>query len=120
MKIAISSKGESLESEVDARFGRCPYFIIVEIKQDEIKSSKVFKNTATAHQRGAGPTAAELVANQGVKTVITQNIGPRAVSAMRELGIKVYKSSGLIKEVVQKFISGELEEMTETGSGCVR
>ncbi|MBD3311875.1 hypothetical protein GF352_00215 [archaeon] len=120
MKIAISSKGGSLESEVDARFGRCPYFIIVEIQKGEIKSSKALKNTATAHQRGAGPTAAELVANQGVKTVITQNIGPRAVSAMKKLGIKVYKSSGLIKEVVQEFISGELKEMTGTSSGCAK
>ena len=30
MKIAISSTGQTLDSTVDARFGRCPYFLIVD------------------------------------------------------------------------------------------
>jgi predicted Fe-Mo cluster-binding NifX family protein len=30
MKIAVSSTGQTLESAVEARFGRCPYFLIVD------------------------------------------------------------------------------------------
>ena len=30
MKIAISSVGKTLDSQVDQRFGRCPYFLIVD------------------------------------------------------------------------------------------
>jgi predicted Fe-Mo cluster-binding NifX family protein len=29
MKIAASSTGKTLESAVEARFGRCPYFLII-------------------------------------------------------------------------------------------
>ena len=31
MKVAISSTGKELDNEVDARFGRCSYFLIVDI-----------------------------------------------------------------------------------------
>lgn len=30
MKVAISSNGKNLESLIDPRFGRCPYFLFVE------------------------------------------------------------------------------------------
>jgi len=43
VKIAISSTGQTLEDSVDARFGRCPYFIIVEIKDKKIKKAKQLK-----------------------------------------------------------------------------
>jgi len=46
MKIAISSTGKGLDSEVDARFGRCPYFVIAEIENKKIKSVKSIENTA--------------------------------------------------------------------------
>lgn len=116
MKVAVSSSGKTVNSEVNPRFGRCPYFLIVEIENGKIVDSKSLENTATGHQRGAGPTAVELIANQGVEAVITQNIGPRALEALKprdelDLKIEVYKGSGVIKEVVKDFIAGELEKI---------
>jgi len=37
MKIAISSTGKTLDDSVDQRFGRCTYFLIIEIEDNEIK-----------------------------------------------------------------------------------
>jgi len=110
MKIAISSAGRGIESEIDVRFGRCPYFVIVEIENNKIKNEKTIENTA-AQGMSAGITAAQIVANEGVSAVITKNMGPRAYNVMQQLGIKVYIASGKIKEAVQKFIEGKLEEM---------
>lgn len=111
MKLAISSSGKGIESEVDARFGRCPYFVIVEIENGEIKSEKTIENVGIKYERGAGVTAAQIVGNENVDAVITMNMGPRAVTVMKQLGIKVYFGRGKIKDVIKEFIEGKLEEM---------
>ena len=116
MKIAISSTGKTLEDNVDMRFGRCPYFLIIEIEDKEIKEVKAIENTAAAQAGGAGITAAQIVAEQEVSAVITMNAGPRAFDVFAQLNIKVYQGSGKIKDVVQEFIDGELKEVsTPTG-----
>ena len=114
MKIAISSTGKTLESDIDARFGRCEYFLIVEIdkKKKEIKNFKAIENTAKAQMGGAGISAGEIVANEKVDAIITTNLGPRAFSVFKQFKTKVYSREGKIKDVVQSFIDNKLEELT--------
>lgn len=115
MKIAISSTGKNIESDVDARFGRCNYFLIIEIdkKKKEIKNVKAIENTAQAQMGGAGITAGEIVAREKVDAVITTNLGPRAFSVFEQFGIEIYQGQGKIKDVVQDFIDGKLKKMGE-------
>ena len=115
MKIAISSTGKNLESEIDARFGRCNYFLIVEIDKEkkEIKNVKAIENTAQAQMGGAGITAGEIVAREKVEAVITTNLGPRAFSVFGQFGIEIYQGQGKIKDAVQDFINGKLKKMSE-------
>ncbi len=113
MKIAISSTGKDLESEVDVRFGRCSYFIIVEIEGKEIKSNKAIENTAMMQGSGAGITAAQVVGNEDVDAVIGINLGPRAFSVLEQLGIEIYQGiQGTVKENVQQFVEGKLLKLT--------
>ncbi|MCK5321254.1 NifB/NifX family molybdenum-iron cluster-binding protein [Candidatus Pacearchaeota archaeon] len=112
MRIAISSTGKDLESEIDAKFGRCNYFLIVEIEDKKVKSVKAIENTAKAQMGGAGITAGEIVANEKVEAVITTNLGPRAFSIFNQFGIKIYQGQGKIKDLVQGFIDSKLTEMT--------
>jgi len=112
MKIAISSTGKTLESNVDARFGRCNYFLIVEIENNEIKDFKAIENTAKAQMGGAGITAGEIVAKQKVDAIITVNLGPRAFSVFEQFKIKIYQGEGKIKKAVQDFLDGNLKELT--------
>ena len=112
MKIAISSTGKEIESQVDVRFGRCPYFIIVDIENKKLKSKKTIENAAMAQRGGAGISAAEVVGNEKVNAVITVNMGPRAFEVLQQLGIKVYQAQGKIKDVVQQFIDGKLKEIS--------
>jgi predicted Fe-Mo cluster-binding NifX family protein len=114
MKIAISSTGKDLESEVDIRFGRCPYFLIAEIENKEIKNVKVIENTASTQMGGAGISAAEIVANEKVEAIITTNLGPRAFSVFRQLEIEIYQGQGKIKDVIQQFIDGKLIQATNS------
>ena len=112
MKIAISSIGKNLESEEDARFGRCDYFLIVEIEDKKVKGFKAIENTAKAQTGGAGITAGEIVANEKVDAIITTNLGPRAFSVFEQFEIKIYQGQGKIKDVVEQFVEGKLKELT--------
>jgi predicted Fe-Mo cluster-binding NifX family protein len=110
MKIAISSNGKDLDSEVDKVFGRCAYFLIVEIKDKKIKSFEVVENTSANQMGGAGISAAQTVAEKDIGAVISGNIGPKAADALKQFNIKMYNSKGKVKEVVQKFIEKKLNE----------
>jgi len=112
MKIGISSTGKTLESEIDPRFGRCNYFLIIDIVDKKIKDFKAIENTAKSQQGGAGIVAGEIVAKQKVDTIITVNLGPRAFSVFEQFKIKIYQGEGKIKEVVQKFLDEKLKELT--------
>jgi predicted Fe-Mo cluster-binding NifX family protein len=111
MKIAISSIGKDLESEVDARFGRCNYFLIVETENNNVKNFKAIENTGKDQMGGAGITAGEIVAKQNVDAVITVSLGPRAFSVFEQFKIKTYKGEGKIKKVIQDFLDGKLKEL---------
>lgn len=112
MKIGISATGKGIDSHVDARFGRCPNFVIVELDGKEIKGVEDVENTANAQMGGAGISAAQIVADRGVKAVITGNMGPRAFQVFSQLGIDVYQGEGTIKEAVEKFSNGELQKVS--------
>jgi predicted Fe-Mo cluster-binding NifX family protein len=116
MKIAISSTGNNLESEVDARFGRCAYFLIVDVdeKKKEINGFEAIENTAKAQMGGAGITSSQIVANEKPNAVITVNTGPRAFQVLSQLKIKIYQGEGKIKEVIQKFLEGNLKKIDDS------
>jgi len=105
--IAISSSSEDLEGEVDGRFGRCQYFLIVSIKDKKIISFKPIKNEKADMQGGVGTAVAQMIAEQGVSSIITGNIGPRAMDVFRQFNILVYQASGPKREAIENFINGK-------------
>ena len=110
MKIAVSSTGKNLESRVTDVFGRCSYFLIVEIDNKKIKGVEVIENTSIDQTVGAGISAAKIIAKKGVNAIITGAVGPRALGVLKQFNIQVYNGFGPIKEAVQKFIDGELKQ----------
>ena len=111
MRIVISSIGDNLDSEVDVRFGRCPYFIFVDLDGKEIKNYEVLENISAKQAGGAGITAAELVAKKGAQAVLTGNIGPRAFDVFSQFKINVYPVTGKISDAVKAFVNGELKRV---------
>lgn len=87
MKIAIASTGKEKTSFIDPRFGRCQYFQIVDLNKLDVV--EVFENPGRSAQRGAGVSAGQFVADQGVKMVIAGNFGPNAVQVLETAGIKL-------------------------------
>ena len=116
MKLAVSSSGPGLNSQTSPIFGRCPYFVIVEIAGKEIKGHVDVRNQAMMQAGGAGIMAAQTVGNQGVKSVISGAVGPRAFSVLQQLGIETYAgTAGTVKENVEQFIAGKLKSISAPG-----
>ena len=109
MKICVTSMEDTLDADVDPRFGRCKYFLIIDTDSMHIKS---VSNDSMMASGGAGIQAAQMVAKTGASTVITGNIGPNAFQTLAAAGIKIITGvSGKIKDVVDKFNRGELREI---------
>lgn len=108
MNICITSMGDNLDSNIDPRFGRCKYFLLIDTKSLNFKS---ISNDSMKAFGGAGIQAAQLVANTDAEIVITGNVGPNAFQTLKAAGIKVITGvDGKIKDVINKFNNGELEE----------
>ena len=111
MKIAISSEAQDLNSQVDPRFGRCAYFIIV--NTDDM-SYEAFDNQNSALGGGAGIQSAQFVASKGAKVVLTGNIGPNAVKTLSAAGVAaVVGLSGTVGEAIDKYKLGKLKTTSE-------
>ena len=107
MKIAISSTGPDLESEVDPRFGRCQYFLIVDL---EDMSFEAVPNGNVAQGSGVGIQSAKVVADKGAKAVLTGNVGPNAYQTLSAAGLKVITGvSGMVRKAAQQYKNGQLQ-----------
>lgn len=108
MKIAVSSTGKSLDSQMDPRFGRCQYFIFVDPETMEFEA---LENEGLMAMGGAGVQAVQSIVNKGAKVLITGNLGPNAATALSSSGVKVFLVSGkTVREAVEEFKSGKLQE----------
>lgn len=106
MLLAISSSGETLESLVDPRFGRCAYYIVYDMDNGTFKVVENISRNATG---GAGIQAAQAVSDMKADVVITTNIGPNAFRVLQTAGIKVHSGvSGTVGKAIEDFKKGSL------------
>lgn len=109
MKICVTAVSVSLDAQIDPRFGRCKYFLIV---NSETMESKAILNEAFQAAHGAGIQAAQTVANSGVEVVITGNVGPNAFRVLSAAGITIVTGvSGSVRDAVEKYKKGQLQEI---------
>ena len=107
MKVVVSSLGTDLMSQVDPRFGRCPYFLIVDT---DTMAYEAIPNSAVGAAHGAGIQATQLVVSTGAKTVLTGQVGPNAFQALSASRVQVLTgASGTVREAVERFKKGELK-----------
>lgn len=115
MKITVTSTGNTLDSPIDPRFGRCQFFIFVDPETMEFEAAE---NEAMMAAGGAGPQAAQFVAKRGTEAIVTGNVGPNAASTLKAAGIKIFVGArGTVKETISLFKTGQLQEAAEATVG---
>ena len=103
MKVAISATGNTLDSMVDPRFGRAAWFLIVDTNSKQLIEA-IDNTTGKEAAHGAGISAAALVADKGVKAVLTGRVGPKAMPVLDKAGVRAVNDiSGSVQEAISNF-----------------
>ncbi len=86
MKVAITSSGNTIESALDQRFGRCKFFIIYDM---ESKAMEIIPNPNEHLEGGAGPASVQLIASRGVEKIVSGEFGAKIKSLLDSLKIQM-------------------------------
>ncbi|MBN2046525.1 MAG: NifB/NifX family molybdenum-iron cluster-binding protein [Anaerolineaceae bacterium] len=108
MKIAISAESNNgLESKVSHHFGRCPYYILVEMEGEEVKNVSAIDNPYFAgHEAGKVPG---FIHGHQVDVMISGGMGRRAIDYFTEYQIQVSTGAGgTVNDALKAFFAGEL------------
>ncbi|MGM0655425.1 MAG: NifB/NifX family molybdenum-iron cluster-binding protein [Thermodesulfobacteriota bacterium] len=106
MKIAITSTGQDLDAQVDPRFGRAAYIIVVDT--DTLDFEAIDNSENKNAFKGAGITAASLVCDKGAQVLITGFCGPNAFKTLNSAGVKVANdASGTIRDTIEDYKAGK-------------
>lgn len=105
VKIAVPSKGDTLQAEVDARMARAENFIIIDLETGDFR---VLKNSEQqAH--GMGPKVVQNLAAEGVNVLIARSIGMNAANSLQSAGIEAYLcDEETVESAIEKFKQGKL------------
>lgn len=115
MKIAVSASGQDLDAQIDQRFGRCDYFLIIDTDTME---TEAFPNDNRNQTSGAGVQAAGFVISKGARAILTGSCGPKAMDVFNAQNIPVYTGhAGEIRQTVEAFKKGEPEASGSKSTG---
>lgn len=108
-RVAISAESkDGLDSAVSSHFGRCPYYVLVDLDGREVQAVDVLENPYyNRHVPGMVP---QFIHSQGVNVMLTGGMGGRAIALFDQLGIEaVTGAQGTVREALEAYLGGELQ-----------
>jgi len=113
MKIAIATDDNmGVDAVLSHHFGRCPYYIVVDVDDKEIKNVEAVKNPfyESHGQTGDVPT---FIQSLGADVIISGGMGPKAISFFQQLGIQALTgASGIVGDIIKNYMSGQIDGAT--------
>ena len=107
-RIALACEdNQGLDGQISQHFGRCPYYLLVDVEGDEVKNTEVVNNPYYHnHVPGKVP---QFISEQAVNVMIAGGMGPRAIDMFTSLGIEVATGViGNVGNVLQAYLRGEI------------
>ena len=99
--MAVTSRGPNVSSEVDARFGRANFFVVVDTDTGQFTAHDNAQNLSPI--QGAGVQAAKNVLDLGVNVVITGQIGPKTLTTLKAGRVVAYVgAAGSVSDAVER------------------
>lgn len=108
MKIAFASEENKVLESVGAQhFGRCLYYVFVEVKKGEVRKVETVRNPYfDKHEPGVVP---QFVANESADVMIAGGMGPRAIEWFEKLGMyPITGISGKVKDALDEYLEDKL------------
>jgi predicted Fe-Mo cluster-binding NifX family protein len=115
MKVAVTATGKDLDAQVDPRFGRAAYILVVDTQtQDvEIIDNQTNKNAF----KGAGIQAAAAICDKGADVLLTGFCGTNAFKALDAASVKVANDArGTVREALAAFEQGKYSFASEANT----
>jgi predicted Fe-Mo cluster-binding NifX family protein len=109
MRIAVSADSKNgLDSVVSPHFGRCPYFVLVDLDDHDVTEVREVDNPYYGHhQPGQVPA---LIDSLGANVMLTGGMGGRAIMFFQEFGIEgVTGAYGTVRQSVERYLGGQLK-----------
>ena len=107
-RIALACEdNQGLDGQMSQHFGRCPYYLIVDVEGDEIKKTDSVNNPYyNNHVPGMVP---QFINEQRANVMIAGGMGPRAIDMFSNLGMEVVTGAiGNVGNILQAYLSGEI------------
>ncbi len=113
MRICVATNKGGLDDQVSTVFGRCQKFTIVDVEDKEIKNVEIEDNKSADAMGGAGIQAAQFIIDKKADAVIAGNYGPNAFPILQQAGVDAIIAQGNVKEIVIKYVNGELSKIDQ-------
>jgi len=110
---AVDENG--LNAQLAEHFGRAPYFVVVDLDEnDEVSSVKTVPNVG--EHFGGGGHAHDFILDLKPNAIIAHGMGPRGLSGFQNAGVAVLRANAdTVRDVITAYKGDKLQELTE---GC--
>ncbi len=109
-RIAVSiSDDNGLDSTISAHFGRCPFFALVDLEDDQAQAVQIIKNPYFGHhQPGQVPG---FIRDQNANVMLAAGMGGRAIAFFQQYGIEASTgAAGTVRQALEQYLGGQLRE----------
>ncbi|MBN1959130.1 MAG: NifB/NifX family molybdenum-iron cluster-binding protein [Desulfuromonadales bacterium] len=112
IRIAVpADSGQGLQSPRSGHFGKCAYYVLIDIKDNKIQEVISLQNGG--HAQGNCSTPVLLLNGNHVNKLIVAGIGGRPLQGFREIGIDVLSGGGqTVEETINLYLSGQVHPIT--------